>query len=297
MNSINWGDLNLSPEESRDIIEFIAQKRNVNNYKDNSNNELLSAIKEKSRILTPKKPMKNSERKNNQNLTPEKPPKNPERRNNQVLTSEKPLKNPEHKNNRTLTSKNKERIGIIREELKELPYKPPSQSELKEIKRHLYVVENKKGLLNSKKNSKYLDELDEKIRKLYRYYHDYDDFEYRGIKNIEDLFRLSINEDYYKPKLVKTGYSGNYDKFESKGDKILTAEEYLSLIEPHLACMINDYKSKSEWKVQLTSEINFISLKPGSDETRVMHTKSDNVEIRIGDDTSDVVKELFKSLL
>ena len=28
-----------------------------------------------------------------------------------------------------------------------------------------------------------------------------------------------------------------------------------------------------------------------------MHTKSDNVEIKIGVDTSDVVKELFKSFL
>ena len=188
---------------------------------------------------------------------------------------------------------NKDRISIIREELKELAYKL-SKSELKEIKSCLYIVENKKGLLNSKKTRKYLDELDEKIRKLDRYYRGYDDFEYKGTKNIADLFRLSISEDYYKPKLVKTGYSGNYIKYESKGDKILTVEEYLSLIEPYLAGMINDYKSKGEWKVQLTTEI---SLKPGSDETRVMPTKSDNAEIRIGDDTSDVVKELFKSLL
>ena len=28
-----------------------------------------------------------------------------------------------------------------------------------------------------------------------------------------------------------------------------------------------------------------------------MYTKSDNVEIRIGDDTNDVIKELFKSFL
>ena len=28
-----------------------------------------------------------------------------------------------------------------------------------------------------------------------------------------------------------------------------------------------------------------------------MHTKSDNADIRIGDDTNDVVKELFKSFL
>ena len=27
MNSINFEDLNLSPEESRDIIKFIAQKK------------------------------------------------------------------------------------------------------------------------------------------------------------------------------------------------------------------------------------------------------------------------------
>ena len=40
--------------------------------------------------------------------------------------------------------------------------------------------------------------------------------------------------------------------------------------------MINDYKSKGEWKIQLTAEINFTSLKPDSDETRIMHTKSDN---------------------
>ena len=53
---------------------------------------------------------------------------------------------------------------------------------MKEIKRRLNMVENKKGLLNSKENRKYIDELDEKIRNLDRYYHD-DDFEYKGIKN------------------------------------------------------------------------------------------------------------------
>ena len=49
--------------------------------------------------------------------------------------------------------------------------------------------------------------------------------------------------------------------------------------------------------MQLIADINFISLKPGSDETRVMYTKGDNIEIRIGDDIKDVIKELFKSLL
>ena len=61
--------------------------------------------------------------------------------------------------------------------------------------------------------------------------------------------------------------------------------------------MINDYKSKGEWKIQLTAEINFTPLKPDSDETRIMHTKSDNTGIMIGSDTNEVIKELFKSFL
>ena len=88
------------------------------------------------------------------------------------------------------------------------------------------------------------------------YYHD-DNFEFRGIRNIQDLFKSSIDEDYYKPTLVKSSYNSNYAQYESKGDKVLTVKEYLSLIEPYLADMINDYKSKGEWKIQLTAEINF----------------------------------------
>ena len=127
---------------------------------------------------------------------------------------------------------------------------------MKKIKKHLYKIENKKGLLGSKKSRKYLDELDKKIRKLDKYYHD-DDFEFRGIRNIQDLFKSSIDEGYYKPTLVKSGYNSNYIQYESRGDQILTVKEYLGLIEPYLANMINDYKSKGEWKIQLTAEINF----------------------------------------
>ena len=48
---------------------------------------------------------------------------------------------------------------------------------------------------------------------------------------------------------------------------------------------------------KLIAEINFISLKPGSDETRVMHTKSDNEEIVTGSDTDEIIEELFESFL
>ena len=97
-------------------------------------------------------------------------------------------------------SKNKERIDIIRELLKDLSYKL-SRSELKEIKENLYNIEKRKQF-NSERTNKYLDELDKKILKLDRYPQDYDDYEYKGVKDVRDLFKLSVNEDYYKPKLT-----------------------------------------------------------------------------------------------
>ena len=61
--------------------------------------------------------------------------------------------------------------------------------------------------------------------------------------------------------------------------------------------MINDHKNQSELKIQLSAEINFISSKRDSDETRIMHTKSNNKEIMIGSETNEVIEDLFKSLL
>ena len=250
MEDIRLGDLNLSSEESKSIIEFLTKKKKINNYKRKSSNELLRAIKE-------------HKSKNNKQ--------------------------------QEIKSKNKKRIGIIREELKELSYKL-SKSELKEIKRKLYEIENKKKLLGSKKTYKYLDEFDKKILKLDKH-HYHDNFEYRGIKRLHNLFKLSIDKDYYKPILVKSCYNNNYIQYESKGNKILALKEYLALIEQYLKELINYYKNKGEWKLQLTAEINFISLKPGSDKTHVMPTKSDNEEIKNGSDTDEIIEELFKSFL
>ena len=47
--------------------------------------------------------------------------------------------------------------------------------------------------------------------------------------------------------------------------------------------------------MRLSAEINFISLKPGSDETRVMYTRSDNEEFMSSDDTNEIIKLLFES--
>ena len=236
MANIKLGDLYLSKEESKDIIELLAKKRNIKNYKSKSSDRLYNIFKKQ--------------------------------------------------------SKNKKRIDNIREELKNPKY--ISKSESKDIKRNLYNIE-KQRKISLKKTSKYLDELDKRILRLDKY-HDYDDFEYKGIKDIENLFKISIDKDYYKPKLNKSGYNKNYAPYESKGDKILSLKEYLNLIEKYLRELIEEYKQKGEWKVQLTIEVNFISLKPGSDETRIMYTRSDNIEIIFGDD-NDIIEQLFESLL
>ena len=98
-------DLNLLTEESRDMVEFIAKKRNVNNYKDKSDIELLSALKEKSRNLTPKKQPKNPKHKISKNLTPIKPIKNLKRKITDNLTLKKSFKNIKSKISKNLTPK------------------------------------------------------------------------------------------------------------------------------------------------------------------------------------------------
>ena len=111
------------------------------------------------------------------------------------------------------------------------------------------------------------------------------------------MFKLSIDKDHYKQISVKSGYNNNYIPYESKGDKILTLREYLALIEKYLRKLINYYKNKGEWKLQLTAEISFVSLKPGSDETRVIHTRSDHEEFMNGSNTDEIIKGLFESFL
>ena len=54
--NLNFKDLKLSKEDSRDIIELLAKKRNIKNYKRKSDDKLLQAIKENN---TPKKQPKN----------------------------------------------------------------------------------------------------------------------------------------------------------------------------------------------------------------------------------------------
>ena len=69
-----------------------------------------------------------------------------------------------------------------------------------------------------------------------------------------------------------------------------SVEEYLDEIRPYLKDVINNLKKISPWK------INFISSRDDYDEERVMHSKSDNIEIMISDEADEVITKLFHLL-
>ena len=60
--------------------------------------------------------------------------------------------------------------------------------------------------------------------------------------------------------------------------------------------MINDHKTRTEWEIRLAMSINFISSKD-SDETRTLRTKSNNIEIVMGNETDEIIEKLYESLL
>ena len=107
---------------------------------------------------------------------------------------------------------------------------------------------------------------------------------------------LFNEEDYYKPTEVKSAFDGSYMLYESRGDKDakLALYQYFDKIKPYLKDMIDGYKSKGEWKIQLSMQIIFDSF-TDANETRKMHTKSDNITIMSGIETDDVINELFNT--
>ena len=133
---------------------------------------------------------------------------------------------------------------------------------------------------------RYLKKLNNDLKKLNKYQ---DNITY----GIDYLF----NEDYYKPTEIKSAFDGNYVLYESRGDKDanLALYECFDKIKPHLKDMIDYYKSKGEWKIQITMRIIFISFI--DNETQVMHTKIDNVEIMNGTDTNDAINKLINSFM
>ena len=138
-------------------------------------------------------------------------------------------------------------------------------------------IENIRDLFNNK--------LDKKINNN----NTNDDF----IENIRDLFSILDHE----PVLMKSGFDNNFLEYMSNANNSLSFNEYLELIKPYLCDLINVYKAKGEWKLQLSVEISFVTQKPESDENHVMYTRSTPEEFMIGSETEEVAEKLFMSIL
>ena len=89
-----------------------------------------------------------------------------------------------------------------------------SKSKIKQTRKSLYDIKNSKNLSKSKikETEQNLIELEESLFKLNKYY-DYDDIEYKGIRDVENLFNQSTDEDYYKPIKTKSTFNGNYIEY------------------------------------------------------------------------------------
>ena len=139
---------------------------------------------------------------------------------------------------------------------------------------------------------RYLKKLNNDFKKLQKYQ---DNITY----GLDYLFNKVNEEDYYELIEIKSAFDGTYVLYESRGDKDanLALYEYFEKIKPYLKDMIDDYKSKDQWKIQITMRIIFISFIDKKNETQVMHTKSDNVELMNGTDTSDAINKLINSFM
>ena len=159
------------------------------------------------------------------------------------------------------------------------------------------IIRDIRNLIRLKKEQNYTAIKD--IRNLFRKEKETKAIKDRILSNIKNLFEHEKEEEnYYKPVRVSNFRSNNYIEYKNNDDKnkIISVEEYLDKIILYLGDIINDLKQSDTWKIQLTIRINFISSKDPKDEERIMHLKSDNLEIMISDETDEIIEKLFNSL-
>ena len=318
MDFINLKSLNLTAEESEDLMKLLAQKRGI------TTKELLSSIK----LNLKRKNKKDLASKSQQKLI-----KSIKSQQKLAKTQLELLKSQQKliksiKKQQKLTKQTKSQRELIKSQRK-LKKQQQTSSNTRKIRKPLYnidkkinvdkkinntnddFIENIGDLFNTNVDNKINTNVDKKINVDNTNDEDF-------IENIKDLFNNKLdkkinnnntNDDYienirdlfsildYEPVLIKSGFDNNYLEYISNGNNSLSFNEYLELIKPYLNDLINVYKAKGEWKLQISAEISFISQKPGSDENRVMFTRSTPGEFMIGCETEEVAENLIMSIL
>ena len=305
MDFINLKSLNLTAEESEDLIKLLAQRRGI------ITKELLSTIKLNLKCKNKKDLASKSQQKLIKSIKSQQ--KLAKTQLELIKSQQKLIKS--IKKQQKLTKQTKSQRELIKSQRK-LKKQQQTPSNIRKIRKPLYnidkninntnvdkkinntnddFIENIRDLFNTnvdntnvdKKINNTDDEFIEDIRDLFNNKLDKkinnnntnDDF----IENIRDLFSILD----YEPLLIKSGFDNNYLEYMSNGDDSLSLNEYLELIKPYLYDLINVHKAKGEWKIQLSAEISFISQKPNSNEIRV----------RFGSETEEVAEKLIMSIL
>ena len=314
MDFINLKSLNLTAEESEDLLKLLAQKRRI------TTKELLSTRK----LNLKRKDKKDLASKSRQKLIKsiESQQKLVKTQLELVKTQQKLIKS--IKKQQKLTKQTKSQRELIKSQRK-LKKQQQTSSNTRKIRKPLYNIDKKINNTNvDKKVNNTNDDFIENIKDLFNTNVDKkinnintnNDDEF--IENIRDLFNNKLdkkinnnntNDDFienirdlfsildYEPLLIKSGFDNNYLEYMSNGNDSLSLSKYLELIKPYLYDLINVHKAKGEWKIQLSAEISFISQKPNSNEIRVMFTRSTPEEFMTGIETEEVAEKLIMSIL
>ena len=239
--------INLSFGELR----LISKIRNISDYENKSEEDLMKAIGE-TKQETPKQETPKLKTPKSEKLKPEKA--KPE-------TPKIPKPKPEIRVNKKKLNKTQKDFDGLRHKF--------SKKEKDRYRKAFYVAKNEKYLSKSEiqKTNKSFDKLKKSLRYKkfhgnidsvdyedldnYDYNYDFaDDDEYRKIRSIRTVFK-EFDRDYYKPIRTDRGYAGrndNYIEYTSKADRYeyLSPKEYLNVIRPYLRDLINDHKPTAE---------------------------------------------------
>ena len=194
--------------------------------------------------------------------------------------------------NNSTNDKIKSKINYIRIILSRLG-NIVTKNERKKIKKEFYEIEKKDNLSDNEKKKIYNDLVKLQYKNINR-----DDLDYFGIRELENLF-TNDDDDFYEPILIRSSFEKNYEYYEIRGDKDkkLSIKQYLYLVMPGLADLINKKKNdRIECKIELSMGVNFISTND-TGEIRTFYVQSDNGEIRLGNETPEIITELIKSFL
>ena len=177
-----------------------------------------------------------------------------------------------------------------------------SNDEIKDIRKQIY--ENVEALrliklkkIANKKQHIAFNDIKDSLNKLHDHIlnietENYDDGTY-NLEDLEELYKYSV---YYIPTAVAQAFDCSYVKYVINGDKISSIGQHFNKIICNLHKLINDYKQKGEWEVQLSIQVIFSSI-IDKNKTDIMHTKSDNVKILKRYNTSDIIEKLYNTLI